>query len=151
MKLFLAFKYVHILCAIVAVGFNTSYGIWLGLARREPKAYGFVLRGIHFMDTYVANPCYVGLGVTGPLMVWLAGYSWKETWIWLALALLLLASALGLGVFTPLVARQRRLLDERGPQDPEFQALLKRGGALGGLMALVVLAILFLMVFKPGA
>ena len=47
------------------------------------------------------------------------------------------------------MAQQLAVLEARGPQDPEFIRLSKRGGMLGGVIGLLVLAILFLMVFKP--
>lgn len=39
-------KFLHVLLAIVAVGFNASYGIWLARAAHEPAHLGHVLRGI---------------------------------------------------------------------------------------------------------
>ena len=44
-------KTLHILFAIVAVGFNISYGIWQARAAREPEHMGYALRGIKFLTT----------------------------------------------------------------------------------------------------
>jgi len=41
------------------------------------------------------------------------------------------------------------VLESRGSSDPEFARLGKRGSILGGIMALLVMVILVLMVFKP--
>ena len=44
-------KFVHIVFAIIAFGYNASYGLWLGRAAREPKETQlFTLRTIRFMD-----------------------------------------------------------------------------------------------------
>jgi uncharacterized membrane protein len=43
---FLLLKWLHVLFAIVAVGSNVTYGIWLGRAARNPDALPFTLRGI---------------------------------------------------------------------------------------------------------
>ena len=51
-------KLLHVLLAIVAVGFNASYGIWLARAAREPEHLGHVLRGIKILDDRFANPAY---------------------------------------------------------------------------------------------
>ena len=37
MSLYSVLKFFHVLLAIVAVGFNASYGIWLARAAKEPE------------------------------------------------------------------------------------------------------------------
>jgi uncharacterized membrane protein len=66
-------KFVHVLLAIVAVGFNASYGIWLARAAREPAHLGHVLRGIKMLDDRFANPAYGLLLVTGLANVFIGG------------------------------------------------------------------------------
>ncbi len=40
-------KFIHVLLAIIAVGFNASYGIWLARAAKAPQAtQSHVLRSI---------------------------------------------------------------------------------------------------------
>ena len=63
-------KFFHILFAIIAVGFNASYGIWLARAARERDHEAFALRGVKLLDDRFANPAYGLLLVTGLLMVW---------------------------------------------------------------------------------
>lgn len=63
-------KFLHVLLAIVAVGFNASYGIWLSAAARNPEHEGFALRQIKVLDDRFANPAYALLLVTGLSMVW---------------------------------------------------------------------------------
>ncbi len=60
MPLPLILKYLHIFFAIVAVGFNISYAVWLARAARTPQHLGLALRGVKFLDDYFANPCYRG-------------------------------------------------------------------------------------------
>ena len=50
MTLYLAVKFLHILMAIAAVGFNASYAVWLVRARRHPEHLEFALKGVKFMD-----------------------------------------------------------------------------------------------------
>src|SRR3979411_1603513 len=61
LMLYLIVKYIHILAAIVAVGLNISYAIWILRAQREPAHTGFALKGIKFLDDRIANPAYGGL------------------------------------------------------------------------------------------
>ena len=42
--LLLIVKYIHILAAIIAVGFNISYAVWIVRARRNPEHTAFALR-----------------------------------------------------------------------------------------------------------
>ena len=79
-------KALHVLLAIVAVGFNMSYGVWLARAAREPQQYGYVLRGIKFLDDRVANPAYGGLLLVGLLLNSLLGWWWADPLVALAIA-----------------------------------------------------------------
>ena len=53
--LYLLLKWLHVLAAIVAVGSNVTYGIWVARASRNPKALPFTLRGIQLIDDRVAE------------------------------------------------------------------------------------------------
>lgn len=142
-------KFVHVLLAIVAIGFNASYGIWLAAAARSPEHEGFVLRRIKVLDDRFANPAYALLLVTGLLMVWVG--HWSLTTFWLAAGLVLygVLLVLGLGVYTPTLRRQINELEEHGPASPEYRALARRGTLVGAGLGVVVVVIVFLMVAKP--
>ena len=147
---FLAFlKFLHVVCAVVAVGFNLSYGFWLARARKDPKNLLFVLKNIHVMDRWIANPAYMGLAVTGALMVWLGGYAWHAFWIWMSALLLVLAAILGIVVYAPLLAQQIQALEKNGPRSPRYRALERRSIQFGVGLWVIVAAIILLMVVKP--
>ena len=150
--LFLVLKFVHVLAAILAIGFNAADGLILGRARRggaDGREMAFALKTVKFMDDRVANPCYVLLGVTGVTMVLLQGYPWSYRWIHASLALLVVIAVLGLAVYTPTLRRQIEILETRGASDPEFARLSTRGAILGGILGVLVLVIVALMVYKP--
>src|ERR1700704_3473400 len=98
---FLIVKYIHILAAIVAVGLNISYAIWILRAQREPAHTGFALKGIKFLDDRIANPAYGVLLLTGLLMVFIAGYSPTTLWFGIALALFVLLARVAVLFSTP--------------------------------------------------
>jgi len=50
----------------------------------------------------------------------------------------------------PSLKRQIQLLDQEGSQSEAYQALARRGVLLGILRAVIVFAIVYLMVVKPG-
>ena len=72
MSLYTFLKFLHIVFAIVAIGFNVSYGIWLRRAATEPEHAAHILRGVRLLDDRFATPAYVLLLVTGVLMVFVA-------------------------------------------------------------------------------
>ncbi len=148
--LYTTVKFIHILLAIIAFGFNATYGIWLARAKPHPEHLDFALRGVKILDDYFANPAYLLLLVSGLTMVFVAGYNILTTfWLLTALVLWLIAIVLGYAVYTPTLSRQIRVLATKGPESAEFRRLSTRGTVLGIILAVVVLAILVMMVFKP--
>jgi uncharacterized membrane protein len=148
--LYTTLKFLHILLAITAIGFNSAYGLIIGRARKAGTAeLKFALRTVKVMDDYVANPCYVLLLLTGVGMVYTSGYPWSLMWIHVSMALLVVAFILAIGFYTPTLRKQIVILDSRGADDPEFLRLSKRGAMLGGILGVIVLIIVGLMVYKP--
>jgi uncharacterized membrane protein len=142
-------KFVHVLLAIVAVGFNASYAIWLARAAKEPEHEAFALRGVKFLDDRVANPAYGLLLVTGLSMMWVGDLELTQFWLLTALALYVVAVGLGLFVYTPTLRAQIAALEVSGADSSEFRALAKRGTTVGIVLAIDVITIVFLMVTKP--
>jgi len=149
LSLFTTIKFIHILLAIIAFGFNATYGIWIARAQRNPEHLDFALRGVKILDDYFANPAYLLLLVSGLTMVFLVGYMLTTFWILSALVLWFVAIVLGYAVYTPTLSRQIRVLAKEGPQSDEYRTLSTRGTVVGIILAVVVLLILVMMVFKP--
>jgi len=149
MSFYLAIKFLHIMLAIVAVGLNVSYGIWIARAAREPEHLSHTLRGVKFLDDRLANPAYALLLVTGIAMVLLGSLPLTTFWIDAALVFYLIAVVLGLGFYTPTLRDQIRVLEAQGADSPAYRRLATRGSVIGILTAIPVVLILLLMVFKP--
>ena len=100
--LFIVLKFLHVLFAIIAVGFNAALRPADRPRQRragtDDRVMRFALRTVKVMDDYVANPCYVLLLITGVGMVHAAGYPWSLMWIHGSLALLVIIAVLGLRV-----------------------------------------------------
>lgn len=142
--------FIHVLSAIVAVGYNATYAVWLARGSREREHLLFALRGIKFMDDRVANPAYGLLLITGIAQVIISHRSWHETWIELAIALWVLLAIIGFAAYSPTLKRQIQLLSDGSPDNPEFVALDRRSTVLGMTLMIIALVILGLMVFRPG-
>lgn len=142
-------KFLHVFLAIIAVGFNATYGILLSRAAREPEHERHVLGTVKVLDDRFANPAYAGLLVTGLLMVAFFAPRITEFWISAGIALYAVAVAVGLGVYTPTLRRQLATIEAEGPSSPEYRSLSRRGTVVGIFLAVVVTIIVFLMVTKP--
>jgi uncharacterized membrane protein len=142
--------FIHVLSAIVAVGYNATYAVWLTRGGMEREHLLFALRGIKFMDDRIANPAYGLLLITGVSQVIMSGRSWHQAWIEWAIALWLLLAIVAFGTYTPALKRQIEVLSERGPDDPAYLAADRRQTALGLALMVIAVVIVGLMVFRPG-
>jgi uncharacterized membrane protein len=146
---YLAIKYLHIFLAIAAVGANLTYAVWFARARLQPDIAGAFLRGVKFLDDYIANPAYVLLLITGALMVWIGHIGFETRWVLLAVGLWLVVAVLGLTGYSPLLRRYIVAVDNEGIESPRARSIEGRANLVTVALTLSVLAILYLMVFKP--
>ena len=146
---YLLLKWLHILLAIAAVGANMTYAIWLARGARNPQHLDFALRGVKILDDRLANPAYGLLLVTGVVMVFMAGYPITTPWILIGLVLYIAVVLIGLLGYTPALRLQIQLLESRGPDSPEYRAASRSSTTLAGILAVLIVAITFLMVTKP--
>src|SRR5437870_10587279 len=143
-------KYLHVLFAIIAVGTNATYGIWLARAAGAPQAtQSHVLRTIKVLDDRFANPAYVLLAVTGVTMVFVGELRFTTFWIAGGIVLWAIAVALGFFVYTPMLRNQIHALETAGPESEDYRRYSANARFLGILLALIVVVIVFLMVTKP--
>ncbi|HEX8217698.1 MAG TPA: DUF2269 family protein [Chloroflexia bacterium] len=147
---YLILKWLHILLAIAAIGTNLTYSVWLVRASKKPEVLPFTLRGVKILDDWIANPSYALLLVTGIGLVLIGAWPLTTTWILISLVLYVLAVVLGLLVYTPTLRQQIKLVDAGKHDSEEYAALDRRGRVLGIVLAVLVVAIVFLMVVKPG-
>lgn len=146
-SLYAVVVFAHVLLIAVAIGINISYAIWIARGSREPGQLAFALKGVKFLDDYIANPCYLGAAATGLVLLALRGWQ-VEPWLGLALALYLAAMLLAYGVYTPLLSRQIRALDG-GTASIACTRLAARSNQIGQLMGVLVVLIVLLKTLKP--
>lgn len=147
--LYLYLKWLHVLSAIIAVGANATYGIWLARAGRDPDNLPFTLKGIKLLDDWVANPAYGLLLLTGLGMILTVSLPLTTPWLLTSLVLYGVLVVVGLLGYTPALRRQIRLLEEEGFSSPDYQAQARRGTVIGIILAVIAISIVFLMVVKP--
>ena len=142
-------KWVHVLAAITALGVNMTYGIWLARAGRNPEHLGFTLRGIQILDNRVANPAYAVVLITGLAMVFTKPIPITTPWILSSLVLFIAVGLLAALGYTPTLRRQIELVNAGSGGTPEYEAVSNLARLQGALLAILVIAITFLMVVKP--
>jgi uncharacterized membrane protein len=142
-------KFLHVLLAVVAVGFNASYGIWLARAAKEPEHAPHVLRGIQFLDDRIANPAYGLLLVLGLAMVWESGIPFSTFWIAASLVLYVAIVVVAVTGFTPALRKQIDLAQAGRVDSDEYRQVAKRGSTIGAILTVLVVVIIFFMVTKP--
>jgi uncharacterized membrane protein len=147
----------HITAAFCFVSGSVAAGILNVLAIRaeRPSDTAYLLRLVRVTLPVI----FVGTAGTIVFGVWLwheDGYGIGEGWIWGALVLWVIANALG-GIGGRHQERSRelaeRLAAEGDAPSDELRALLRdpKGTAISYLAGLATLAILVLMIWKPGS
>ncbi|HKU82122.1 MAG TPA: DUF2269 family protein [Candidatus Tumulicola sp.] len=146
---YLALKVVHILLVAAALGSNFTYGVWFARANAHPGFAATALRGIKFIDDWIANPAYVLLLPTGAAMAYIGGLSFRVHWIEWAMGLWAIAILAGFFGYSPTLRAQIHAVDRAGVDSEAAKELAVRGQIWAAFLGVVVLAIVVLMVFKP--
>lgn len=151
MDWFLPLKLVHVLSAIVAVGTNVTYFLWLAAMRnRSQPEQSFALETIKKLDSRLANPAYGILPLTGAIMILVSdGVELTTFWILAAIVLYALVGVIAGVFFAPSLRRQTELVTTDGPASSAYEAAARRTRTTGLITMLPVAGILYLMVLKP--
>jgi uncharacterized membrane protein len=137
-----------VLAAIIAVGTNVTYFVWLSRTRKNREQAALVLPGIRALDTRLANPAYVVLPITGILMVLDADLGFTTFWIATAIGLYVVMAVIAGAFFAPSLRRQVELA--AGAAEPSTYDQAARRTTVAGVITMVpIAAILYLMVIKP--
>lgn len=147
-------RFLHILGAVVALGFSLSYGLWLARAEvAGGTARPFALRTISWIDRRLTTPAYVLQLVTGLVLVFLVDASLlRRAWIELSVGLYVLVVTLAISVYAPVHRRQTALAERLAAGEAvqtEYAEVSAKSRRAGLLVTALTLAILVLMVFKP--
>jgi hypothetical protein len=139
--------FLHILLAMMAIGFNFTYVVWIRRGTANPDSLPFALKGVKFLDDYLANPMYLAAGVTGVLMI-LMGKQ-VQSWLWVAIGLYVVDMLAAYLVYTPLLGRQIKALATHGAASAEYRSIAGRSNVIGALLGVGALVIVALKIFEP--
>ena len=141
---------IHILTALVAVGSTVSYFFWLRRAVLVPESRAYTLETIRMLEQRMVTPSYVIVLLTGLGLIDRASWGWSTPW--LELSILLFIALMGLVGFHARVIKRQIALASEGSADSdsvEYDAAHSRGRMLMVAKVVVIVALVYLMVFKP--
>lgn len=147
-------RFLHILGAVVALGFSLSYDLWIsrGDAVGGP-ARPFALRTVSWIDRRLTTPAYVLQLATGLVLVLLTDVArFEQLWLALSLGLYVLLTIVAMVAYAPAHRRQTALAERLAAGEAveaEYAAAGARARRLGLAVTALTLVILALMVFKP--
>jgi hypothetical protein len=139
--------FLHILAAVAAIGLNFSYAIWIVRGQKDTASLAFALKGVKFVDDYIANPLYLLAFATGLAMI-LMGKT-VEPFIQWAILLYLIAMVIAYAIYTPTLRSQIQTLEKNGLSSALYQTIAKKSQMIGIIMGVMVLVILALKIIKP--
>lgn len=158
---------LHILVAIIGIGTVFLNGLYGAESKKRPGPGGLAISQANYRVSMIAENFIYAILVLGLVLVWLSDGQWafSQIWVWLSIVLFVVSLGVSHGVLLPRVRRMNALGEELAaggppsagapagppPQVAMMEALGKQVGAASGVLHLMTLALLYLMVFKPGA
>jgi uncharacterized membrane protein len=145
-------KFVHVGAAIVWVGGGAIVQFFAirAIARNEPLGLVQFTRDVEWIGNRVLLPSALVVVVLGFLLVWDGPWELSQTWIWLSLLIFAISFLVGLLVLTPQAKRIGDLVEAEGPESAAVRAQIGRILWISRVDLVLLFAIVFLMVTKPG-
>ena len=144
-------KFFHILMAIIWVGGALVTQIYAVRVTRDddPEKLAYFAKQVEWVGTRVFIPASLVLVVLGVWMVVIGPWSFGQAWVLFAIAVFagsFLSGSLFLG---PESGRIAKVLEERGPADPDYGRRLKRIFLVSRIELVALILVVFDMATKP--
>lgn len=152
----------HILVAIVGLGAVMLNGLYAAQGQKRPGPPGRAIAEANWAVTQIAEYFIYAIFVFGILLVLFSNevFTFGQTWVWVAMLLYIAAMGISHGVMRPGTKQVLALLNEMEqgpppaggppPQVAQLEATGKKLAAGGMALNLIVVAILIMMIWKPG-
>ena len=141
---------IHLLTVVVGIGSVVLNGVYGAQAKKAGPNGGNAIVRANFAVTEIAEKVIYTIPITGILMVLDDDFPWdfSDTWVWLSIVLYVVA--LGNSHMNLKPGAKRMIELTAGPPTPEMETVGKRLGIAGTVNDLIVVALIVLMVWKPG-
>lgn len=153
MDSYFALKLIHIISAVVIGGTGAGIAFFMFMANRSNSiaAIAVTARHVVLADWIFTTPAIIVQLVSGVLLMLKLGYSFTSTWfLWVIILFLFIGVC-----WIPVVIIQYKLRalaassELKKTLDPQFKSLMRVWTLLGIPAFTALLAIFWLMVFKP--
>ena len=149
-----ALLFVHVLSAVVWVGGACTVQVYALRALRTDDAVKVAsfASDTEFVGTRVFIPASLILLVSGMLTLRDSGglWSYSQGWVQFGLAVIAVSIVVGIGYLGPEAGRIARATDAGGVESPEVQQRIRRIFLVSRIELVLLLAVVFDMVVKPG-
>ena len=152
---------LHILCAIAGLGGVMLNGIYTVASRNAIGHGALALVRANAKATKVAEMFIYSVPILGFALVAMSEDAWgfDQTWIWLSTVVYAVALAISIGLLLPTARQFERLVSQletdgappTAAVEIALDGLLKKQAAFGSTLHLITVALLVLMIWKPGA
>ncbi len=145
------FMTVHVLAAVMWVGGSvmlTLLGL-MTLGLRDPVRLAQFAKQVSFLGGVYFPPLSLMVVAFGFAMIANGDLSYSLTWLQIAIVGWAVSFFVGAGYLGPHAKRLSKVLDDRGAEDDEAQALIQRILLVARLDAVLLLFIVFDMTAKP--
>ena len=165
--LYLTLKTLHILVAIVGFGAVMLNALYGKKSKEDQGPGGLAIFDANYYVSHHAEKAIYLVFLFGfVLVLGEKGPEFGDTWVWLAMTIYAIAIGVSHGVMSPTLKKMRANIAELvamgpppagapeggpPPQVAELEALGKRVAMTGAFLNTMVVVMLYLMVFKPGA
>jgi uncharacterized membrane protein len=143
----------HILLAVVWVGSDVAIQIFVLRAKRAgPDRLAYFAREIEWYGTRVLVPSSLLLVILGFILLHESSgaYDLGQGWVTFGFVVWLLSFISGAAYLGPESGRLSNMVDERGPEDPEYRRRLNRIFLVSRIELLLLILVVLDMVVKPG-
>jgi uncharacterized membrane protein len=146
-----AFKTVHVIAAVVWIGGGALLTILGLLAERkdDPVELATVARQAATVGEKLFAPAGLVVVAMGIAMMVNTNWGWGRFWVIAGLVGYAITFVLGIGVLAPLAKKVAALLDEKGANDPETTAQIKKILLIARIDVALLLLVVIDMVTKP--
>jgi uncharacterized membrane protein len=141
---------IHLLTVVIGIGGVFLNGVYGAQAQKAGPNGGNAVVRANFEVTKIAEWFIYAIPVTGILMVLNGDYPWdfSDTWVWMSIILYVVAVG---NAHMNLIPGAKAMIElTQGPPTPEMESWGNRLKIAGTINDLIVVALIVLMVWKPG-